>query len=89
MAEATLDLRGLPKGDAYAHLDGHIRAVLEGVNDDIAAMATMAALIHHAFGFLWTGFYRGSPPMPAISPGAAPATLTPSGFPKSCSSRRR
>jgi GAF domain-containing protein len=32
--------------------------VLEGVDDEIAAMATMSALIHHAFGHLWTGFYR-------------------------------
>jgi GAF domain-containing protein len=32
--------------------------VLDGVDDDIAAMATMSALIHHAHGHLWTGFYR-------------------------------
>ncbi len=32
--------------------------LLEGSNDPIAAMATMSALLHHAFGHLWTGFYR-------------------------------
>jgi GAF domain-containing protein len=64
MAEETLDLRALPRADAYAQLDGHIRAVLAGVDDDIAAMATMSALIHHAFGHLWTGFYR------VVEPGA-------------------
>lgn len=64
MAEETLDLRGVPKGDAYLQLDGHVRAVLAGVHDDIAAMATMSALIHHAFGHLWTGFYR------VVEPGA-------------------
>jgi GAF domain-containing protein len=32
--------------------------VLEGIDDEIAEMATMASLLHHAFGFLWTGFYR-------------------------------
>jgi len=58
MAEVTLDLRGLPKADAYAQLDAHVRAVLQGTSDRIAAMATMSALIHHAFGHLWTGFYR-------------------------------
>jgi len=58
MAEVTLDLRGLPKADAYAQLDAHVRAVLQGTSDPIAAMATMSALIHHAFGHLWTGFYR-------------------------------
>jgi L-methionine (R)-S-oxide reductase len=64
VAEETLDLRGVPKGDAYRQLDGHVRAVLAGVHDDIAAMATMSALIHHAFGHLWTGFYR------VVEPGA-------------------
>jgi L-methionine (R)-S-oxide reductase len=58
MAETTLDLRDLPRAEAYEQLDSHIRAVLDGVDDDIAAMATMSALIHHAFGHLWTGFYR-------------------------------
>ena len=58
MAEQTLDLRGVPKPEAYRELEGHIRAVLAGVRDEIAAMATMSALIHHAFGHLWTGFYR-------------------------------
>ena len=64
MAEETLDLRGVPKPDAYRQLDDHIRAVLAGVRDDVAAMATMSALIHHAFGHLWTGFYR------VVEPGA-------------------
>ena len=64
MAEETLDLRGVPKADAYRQLDQHIRAVLQGVHDDVAAMATMSALIHHAFGHLWTGFYR------VVDPGA-------------------
>ena len=58
MAEVTLDLRGRPKGDAYRELRGHIDAVLEGIDDEIAEMATVSALVHHAFGFLWTGFYR-------------------------------
>jgi L-methionine (R)-S-oxide reductase len=58
MAEETLDLRGVPKVDAYRQLDGHVRAVLNGMDDEVAAMATMSALIHHAFGHLWTGFYR-------------------------------
>lgn len=58
MAEEMLDLRGVAKPDAYRQLDAHIRAVLAGVRDDVAAMATMSALIHHALGHLWTGFYR-------------------------------
>lgn len=58
MAEPTLELRGLPKPEAYRQLQAHARAVLEGVDDEVAAMATLSCLVHHAFGFLWTGFYR-------------------------------
>lgn len=58
MAEVTLDLRHAPKERAYAQLHAHIINVLGGIDDDIAGMATMSALIHHAFGHLWTGFYR-------------------------------
>jgi GAF domain-containing protein len=58
MADEMLDLRGLPKADAYRQLDAHVRAVLAGIDDEIAGMATMSALLHHAFGHLWTGFYR-------------------------------
>jgi len=58
MAETTLDLRHLPKAQAYAELAGQIEAVLVGVHDEIAEMATVSTLVHHAFGFLWTGFYR-------------------------------
>ena len=58
MAEVTLDLRGVDKVQAYAELERHIEAVLEGHRDEIAGMATIAALVHHGFGHLWTGFYR-------------------------------
>jgi GAF domain-containing protein len=62
MSEETFDLRNQPKDRAYAQLHAHLLNVLGGINDDIAAMATMSALIHHAFGFLWTGFYRVTGP---------------------------
>ncbi len=58
MAEVTLDLRGVPKPQAYDELVAHTAAVLAGIDDDVAAMATISALVHHAFGHLWTGFYR-------------------------------
>ena len=58
MAETIPDLTDVPKGRAYAELKGHSDAILEGIDDDVTAMATMAALVHHAFGHLWTGFYR-------------------------------
>ena len=58
MAETIPDLRGVPKARAYAELEAHGDAILDGINDEIAGMATIATLVHHAFGFLWTGFYR-------------------------------
>ena len=58
MAETIPDLRKVPKARAYAELQGHSDAILDGVDDEVTVMATMAALVHHAFGHLWTGFYR-------------------------------
>ena len=58
MAEATLDLRNLPKPDAYDTLRAQADAVLRGVDDPVAAMATMSSLIYHGLGVLWAGFYR-------------------------------
>src|SRR5512140_1868129 len=75
MAEVTLDLRALPKVEAYDQLDAHVRAVLEGVSDPIAAMATMSALIHHAFDHLWTGFYRVVEPGVLLRVGPYQGTL--------------
>jgi len=75
VAEETLDLRGVPKQDAYEQLDAHIRAVLAGIRDDVAAMATMSALVHHAFGHLWTGFYRVVEPNALLRVGPYQGTL--------------
>ncbi|MDP9205433.1 MAG: GAF domain-containing protein [Gemmatimonadota bacterium] len=58
MAKTIPDLRNVPKARAYAELVGHSDLILDGVNDEVAAMATMAALVHHSFRHLWTGFYR-------------------------------
>jgi L-methionine (R)-S-oxide reductase len=58
MAESALDLRREPKDRAYAMLHAVTASTLAGINDPIAAMATISSLAHHAFGFLWTGFYR-------------------------------
>lgn len=58
MAEITLDLRDLPRAQAYHELHAHIETVLDGIHDPVAEMATISSLVHHAFGWLWTGFYR-------------------------------
>ena len=64
MAETTLDLRHLPKREAYGQLAAQVESVLQGIEDDVAAMATVSCLLHHAFDHLWTGFYR------VVTPGA-------------------
>jgi GAF domain-containing protein len=75
MAEITLDLRDLPKPEAYRQLKDHVDAVLHGVTDPIAAMATMSALLHHGFGHLWTGFYRVVEPERRLRVGPYQGTL--------------
>ena len=46
------------KEEKYALLYRQIAAVAESEKDPIANMANVAAMIHHTFGFWWTGFYR-------------------------------
>lgn len=62
MAEITLDLRSTPRAQAYEELARHIDVVLRGIDDEISEMSTIASLVHFAFGFLWTGFYRVTEP---------------------------
>lgn len=75
MAEVTLDLRGVPKVDAYRELTSHCVEVLRGVNDDVAKMATVSCLVHNAFGHLWTGFYRVVEPGTLLRVGPYQGTL--------------
>lgn len=46
------------KEEKYALLYKQIVSLVDGENDTIANMANIAAMIHHTFGFWWTGFYR-------------------------------
>src|SRR5450755_4458226 len=75
MAETLLDVRHLPKPDAYAALEAHASAVLEGMTDTVAAMATWSALLHHGLGHLWTGFYRVVEPGRTLRIGPYQGTL--------------
>ncbi|HZI29038.1 MAG TPA: GAF domain-containing protein [Gemmatimonadaceae bacterium] len=63
MAESLFDFKHIPKADAYRQAGEAIDSLLDGVDDPVAAMATMASVLHNGFGFLWTGFYR------VVSPG--------------------
>lgn len=58
MSESMMDLRYEPRERAYGLLHSQLMGVLGGIDDDITAMATLASLVQHSFGHLWTGFYR-------------------------------
>ncbi|MGI8618485.1 MAG: GAF domain-containing protein [Gemmatimonadaceae bacterium] len=58
MAETALDLAGVAKAEAYPELLRQIDVVLDGIDDDVAAMATISSAVHNAMHHLWTGFYR-------------------------------
>jgi GAF domain-containing protein len=75
MAEVTLDLRDVPRAEAYQTLESQLEAVLAGIDDAIAAMATISALLHHGFGHLWTGFYRVVEPGRLLRVGPYQGTL--------------
>jgi L-methionine (R)-S-oxide reductase len=69
MAEAVLDFSGIPKGDPYRQASEALGNLLEGIDDPIAAMATISSVLHNGFGFLWTRFYRVvSPTMLRVGP---------------------
>lgn len=57
MAE-HLEIAAGGKAERYALLTRQIEAIVAGENDLIARMANIASMIHHTFGFWWTGFYR-------------------------------
>ncbi len=57
MAENLIIAEG-GKEQKYELLYKQIEALVQGESDQIANMANMVAMIHHTFGFWWTGFYR-------------------------------
>jgi len=48
----------MTKQEKYQTLLPQIEALVTGETDAIANMANVAAALHEAFGFWWTGFYR-------------------------------
>jgi L-methionine (R)-S-oxide reductase len=50
------------KDEMYAALLPQIEAVIAGVDDLIANLANVAAMLKQAFNFHWVGFYRTTAP---------------------------
>ena len=46
------------KEEKYALLYKQVEAVISSENNTVANMANVSSMIHHTFGFWWTGFYR-------------------------------
>ena len=46
------------KNEKYELLYKQIASLIEAESDPIANMANVSSMLHHTFGFWWTGFYR-------------------------------
>lgn len=64
------------KQDSYNELMPQIESLLAGEDDMIANMANVAAVLHKAFGFLWTGFYRVEGQQLVLGPFQGPIACT-------------
>lgn len=64
------------KTDKYQELYKQLQSLLSGESDQIANMANMAALIHEAFGFWWTGFYIVKGEQLVLGPFQGPVACT-------------
>lgn len=64
------------KAERYALLTRQIEAVVAGETDMIARMANVASMIHHTFGFWWTGFYRTAGNELVLGPFQGPLACT-------------
>ena len=64
------------KAEIYKDLLPKAKAILEGEDDMIAGMANLSALLHQAFHFWWTGFYRVSGKQLILGPFQGPLACT-------------
>lgn len=54
-----LDAPASTRAARYAETAERLAALLDGVTDEVAILATAACELHHAFAYFhWTGFYR-------------------------------
>lgn len=67
---------GMSKSDRYGCVYKMVASVIETEDDMIADMANVAALIHQAFGFWWTGFYRVEDGAMILGPFQGPMACT-------------
>ena len=66
----------MPKQEKYQTLLPQIESLVAGETDAIANMANVAAALHEAFGFWWTGFYRVEGQQLVLAPFQGPIACT-------------
>ena len=64
------------KIEKYQSLLPQIESLVAGESDPIANMANVAAALHEAFGFWWTGFYRVESQQLVLGPFQGPTACT-------------
>lgn len=64
------------KEQKYQTLLQQVLALAENESDTIALMANISSMIHHTFGFFWTGFYRVSGDELVLGPFQGPLACT-------------
>ena len=66
----------MTKQETYQTLLPQIETLVAGETDAIANMANVAAALHEAFGFWWTGFYRVEGQQLVLGPFQGPIACT-------------
>ena len=66
----------MTKEEKYTSILPQAAFLLEGEDDIIANMANLSALLHQAFGFWWTGFYRVAGKELVLGPFQGPLACT-------------
>lgn len=64
------------KEQKYQTLLQQVIVLAENESDTIALMANISSMIHHTFGFFWTGFYRVSGDELVLGPFQGPLACT-------------
>lgn len=66
----------MTKQETYKSILPQIESLVAGETDMIAKMGNVAALLHEAFGFWWTGFYRVDGQQLVLGPFQGPIACT-------------
>lgn len=66
----------MTKQEKYQTLLPQVESLVAGETDMIANMANVAAALHEAFGFWWTGFYRVDGQQLVLGPFQGPIACT-------------